>query len=150
MRGLLVTIHVLAVAAWIGGGLFASVSLTSLAKTLGVKTVLSLDQAVGTLFFGAAVGTVALSGVALVLTSDSYGWGTAFVLVGLVVIVLDGALEGAVFGPRLKRLAGAAESGSTSEAGALAEYRRLSLVSTVVHLALVVFALWSMVVRLGL
>ncbi len=150
MRGILVTIHVLAAAAWIGGGLFSSVSLISLAKSLGVKTVLSLDQAVGNRFFGAAVGTVALSGVALVLTSDSYGWGTTFVLVGLAVIVLDGALEGAVFGPRLKKLAAAAESGSTSEVDALDEFRRFSLVSTVAHLALVVFALWSMVVRLGL
>lgn len=143
MRGLLVTIHVLAVAAWLGGGLFASVSLASLAKTLGVKPVLNLDQSVSTKFFGAAVGTVVLSGIALVLTSDSYGWGTAFVLVGLAVVVLDGALEGAVFGPRLKKLAAAADP-------SFEEFRRLSVLSTAVHLALIGFAVWAMVVRLGL
>ena len=84
-----------------------------------------------------------LYGVALVLSSDAYGWGTAFVLVGLVVVALDGALEGAVFGPRLKRLAAAVDPSVT-------EFRRLSVVSTAVHVALLAFAVWEMVVRLGL
>ncbi len=142
MRTLLLTLHIVGVAGWLGGGLFSSVSLAALARTLGVKRVIALDAALGARFFGSAVGLVALSGVALVLTSDAYGWGTTFVIIGLAVIVADGLLEGAVFGPRLKAMAATPDV-------PLADYRRFMFWSSAIHLALVVFALWSMVARLG-
>lgn len=142
MRTLLLTLHLVGVAGWLGGGLFSSVSLAALARTLGVKRVIALDAALGAKFFGSAVGLVALSGVALVLTSDAYGWGTTFVIIGLAVIVADGLLEGVVFGPRLKAMAAAPDV-------PLADYRRFMSWSSAIHLALVVFALWSMVARLG-
>lgn len=143
MRSLLLLLHILGAAAWFGGGLFASVSFASLARSLGVRPVMNLDQAIGAKFFGAAVGTVALTGVALVLMSPTIGWGTAFVLVGIAVVVLDGFIEGAVLGPRLKRLAASPDA-------SVAAFRRESLIGTLIHVVLLVTAFWAMVVRLGL
>jgi len=98
------TIHVLSAAAWIGGGLFAALSFGQLATSVGLKPLASLEESLGTKFFGAAVGLLVISGVGLVLTADEVGWGDAFVLIGIDVAVVDGILEGAVFGPRAKKL----------------------------------------------
>lgn len=142
VRALLLTLHIVGVAGWLGGGLFSSISFASLARTIGLKPVLDLSASLGGKFFGTAVGLVVLSGVGLVLTSDAYGWGSGFVLVGIGVVLADGVLEGAVFGPRLKRLAAAGEERTDT-------YVRTLAVSSAIHVALLLLALWSMVVRLG-
>ena len=142
VRALLLTLHIIGVAGWLGGGLFASISLASLARTIGLSRAVALDSSLGNKFFGTAVVLVVLSGIGLVHTSDAYGWGAAFVLIGIGVVLADGVLEGAVFGPRLKRLAAAGEERTDT-------YLRTLAVSSAIHIALLVFALWSMVVRLG-
>lgn len=142
MKEFLLTVHILAAAAWIGGSLFAGVSFASMASNLGLKSLRSLDESIGTRYFGSAVGLLVLSGVGLVLTSDQFGWGDAFVLIGIGVVVVDGALEGAIFGPRLKTIA-------ESETGDLGAFRRLMSVSALAHMALFAVAVWAMVVKLG-
>ena len=143
MRELLLTIHILAAAAWIGGGLFAGVSFSKLATQMGLGPLRALDDSVGPKFFGTAVGVMVLSGAGLVMMSETVGWGSVFVLVGIAVVVLDGVLEGAVFGPRLRRIA-------DSETGDVDEFRRTMTWSSASHLALFAFAVWAMVVKLGL
>lgn len=142
MSEFLLVVHILAAAAWIGGSLFAGVSFAGMASTLGLKSLRSLDESIGTRYFGTAVGLLVLSGIGLVFSSDQFGWGDAFVLVGIGVVVVDGILEGAIFGPRLKRIA-------ESETEDLTAFRRLLSSSTISHLALFVLAVWAMVVKLG-
>lgn len=143
MRELLLTIHILSAAAWIGGGLFASLSFRQLATTMGLKPLAALEESLGTKFFGTAVGLLVLSGVGLVLTAEEFGWGDAFVLIGIGVVVVDGILEGAVFGPRAKKLTESTEDQT-------AEYVRLLTTGSLAHLVLLVFAVWAMVAKLGL
>ena len=142
MRDGLLTIHILAAAAWIGGGLFATVSFTRLAESIGLKRLAALDNAIGTKFFGTSVVLVLLSGVGLVLTEDSFGWTDAFVLIGIAVIVIDGILEGVIFGPALKRLSEADEEDP-------AAFSRKLTQSGVIHLVLLAFAVWAMVSKIG-
>lgn len=143
MRELLLTIHILSAAAWIGGGLFASLSFSQLIKTSGLKSIAALEETLGSKFFGSAVGLLLLSGIGLVLTADEYGFGEMFVLIGIGVVVIDGVIEGAIVGPRAKKLTEAAEDRS-------ADYLKLLTQSSAVHLVLLVFAVWVMVAKLGL
>lgn len=142
MSEFLLVVHILAAAAWIGGSLFAGVSFAGMASTLGLKSLKSLDESIGTRYFGTAVGLLLLSGIGLVFSSDQFGWGDAFVLIGIGVVVVDGVLEGAIFGPRLKKHA-------ESESEDVTAFRRLLSVSTVSHLALFAIAVWAMVVKIG-
>lgn len=140
MRDLLLIVHILAAAAWIGGSFFALASFPTLARQVGPKQVGAFDQAVGSKYFGTSVVLLLLSGVALVLTSDAFGWGDAFVLIGIGVVVVDGALQGAVFGPRMNK------AYDTEDLGSLRQALKLGWVSSVV---LFVVAVWAMVVKIG-
>ena len=141
MREILLTVHILAAAAWIGGGLFAGTSYPVMARSVGLEKLGELDDAVGSKYFGASVVVLILTGVALVLMSETYGWTTAFVLIGIGAVVVDSALEGAVFGPRLRRAA---------EANDLPRFINTIRLTAVVHVALLAFVVWAMVVKLGL
>lgn len=142
MREVLLTIHILSAAAWIGGGLFASLSFKHLIKSIGMKPVAALEEALGSKFFGTAVGLLLLSGIGLVLTAEEYGFGEAFVLIGIGVVVVDGIIEGAIVGPRAKKLT---ESGDDRTS----DYLKLLTQSSVVLLLLLGFAVWAMVAKLG-
>lgn len=140
MQEALLVVHILAAAAWIGGGLFATTSFSTLARQIGVKQVGSLDEAIGSRYFGTSVVVLVLSGIALVLNSDAYGWGDTFVSIGLGVVVVDGALQGTLFGPRAKK---AYASEDTRD---FLGVMRLGAVSSII---LFVLAVWAMVVKIG-
>lgn len=142
MREFLLVIHILAAAAWIGGSLFAGYSFSVLGSLRDLKTVKSVEEATGTKFFGAAVVIMFLSGAALVIVSDRFGWGHAFVLIGIGAIVVEGILEGALIGPRLNRIA-------DSDTPDVETFRRTLAGSTLVHLTLFAVVVWAMVVKLG-
>lgn len=143
MREALLTIHILGVALWLGGGMYSVFTLPGNARLSTLKEALSVDEAVGGKYFGVAFALVVLSGIGLVIDSAAIGWGTAFVLIGIGVVIVSGALEGAVFGPRLKRMA---ESGANDIDGAV----RVNRVAALLHFLLLGFAIWAMVSNLGL
>lgn len=140
MREILLIVHILSAAAWIGGALFALTSFSALANRGGLSQIADVDEAVGSKYFGASVVLLLLSGVALVLTSDAFGWGDAFVLIGIGIVVVDGALEGTFFGPRMK---------ASYEAEDLSSFRRLVKLSTIYNATLFVVAVWAMVTKIG-
>jgi hypothetical protein len=142
MRDFLLVVHVLAAAAWIGGSLFAGYSFSFLAAIRDLKTVKSVEEGTGGKFFGTAVVLMFLSGAALVIISDRFGWGHAFVLIGIGAIAVEGILEGAVVGPRLRSIAEA-------ETQDIDRFRRELSMSTLAHLILFAFVVWAMVVKLG-
>ena len=142
MREALLTIHILGVALWLGGGMYSVFTLPGNARMSSLKEAFSVDKAVGGKYFGTAFVLIFLSGIGLVIDSAAVGWGTAFVLIGIGVFVISGVLEGAVFGPRLKRMA---ESGDNDIDGAA----RLNRFAALLHLSLLVFAIWAMVSKLG-
>ena len=105
MQEALLVVHILAVAAWIGGGLFAATSFSTLARQIGVKQVGSLDEAIGSRYFGTSVVVLVLSGIALVLNSDAYGWATPSSRSALALSSLTGPCRGPYSGPgRRKRM----------------------------------------------
>ena len=96
MRDILLSIHIIGAAAFIGGGAYSLAVFPGNVKEIGIKAALARDEAMGNKFFGTAVGILLLSGILLVLDSDVYGWGDAFVLIGIGVIGLSGVDRGAL------------------------------------------------------
>ena len=142
MRDVLLTLHILGAMGFIGGGVYSAVIFNRDVAELGLKRVLARTEPTDNRFFGVAVGVLLLSGIALVIESDVYGWGEPFVLIGIGTIIVTGILEGGIFGPALKRLARMRD-----DLGAPG--RRILRWSAVVHIVVLVFAVWAMVTKLG-
>ena len=113
------------------------------ARASSLKEAFSVNEAVGGKYFGVAFALLFGSGIGLVIDSAAIGWGTAFVLIGIGVVIVSGILEGAVFGLRLKRMA---ESDDNDIDGAA----RLNRFAALNHLLLFGFAIWAMVSKFGL
>ena len=142
MRDILLSIHIIGAAAFIGGGAYSLAVFPGNVKEIGIKAALARDEAMGNKFFGTAVGILLLSGILLVLDSDVYGWGDAFVLIGIGVIVLSGAIEGLYVTPMVKRLSA---SGDDSPAA----IKRFIWQAGSPSMLLLLFALFVMVSKLG-
>ena len=142
MRNLLLMVHILAAGAWIGGSLYATFANSREAAEDGSAKVLSVKQYFAARFFGVAVVVLVLSGVGLVTVSDVFGWGTAFVLIGMAVVVVDGVFEAAILDPALKR--------STTPQPSGGPFGRTVRLGGAAHFALLALAVWAMVVKPGL
>jgi len=140
MDDLLLTVHIFSAAIWIGGGVYTSVTYPRHAANGTLRGVLAVDQKVGSIVFGTAISLLLLSGIGLVLMSETIGFGHAFVLVGIGVIVVSSILEGAVFGRATKKMLEA--GGATQLPSAL----KWALPAYVVIFG---FTVWTMVTKLG-
>ena len=142
MRDVLLTIHILAAAGYIGGGAYSLFVLPGSVREMGLKTAMAKDQSLGNKFFGTTVGVLLLSGIGLILDSDVYGWGDTFVLIGIGVIVVSGIIEGVSLAPATKRLV---EAGDESPA----TIKRFIWRHGSVPMVLIGFAFYVMVTKLG-
>jgi hypothetical protein len=140
MDAILLTVHILAASVWIGGGIYASVSYPRHAANGTLRGVVAVDQKLGSIVFGTAIALLLLSGVGLVLMSDTFGFGHAFVLVGIGVIVVSSILEGTLFGPATKKML------ETEGATQLPSVVKWALP---VYIVMFAFTVWAMVTKLG-
>jgi hypothetical protein len=146
MRDFLLFLHIIGAAGWIGGGLYGYFTYPAVART-GPPTaapILRGFEKWGGAYFGVTSGLVLLSGIALVLTSDAFGWGDAFVLIGLGAFLISGIVQGAIGRKANERLTAAAESGSDIPQ-AVSSWRQTSVIDLVVLFVVV----WAMVTKLG-
>jgi len=146
MREALLFLHVLSAATWIGGGFFAVFAYGRLAGSgldSAGRALRRLSEG-GSRYFGPAAGLTLLTGIMLVLTSDPYGWGDAFVIVGLSAFVFSAAFQPLVSGKAEERLLAAVDEGSASVRSELGIFYR----NSAIELGVLVFALWAMVAKL--
>ncbi len=136
----LLTIHILAAAVWIGGGIYALTAYRKHAAAGTLRPVMTVDQKMGALF-GGSIGLLLLSGIGLVLNSERFSFTHAFVIIGIGAIVVSGVVEGTVFGPATKK-ALAAEG----EQVQLPPQMKWALPF---YAILFIFTIWSMVAKLG-
>jgi len=146
MNDALLFLHILGAAGWIGGGLYAYFIVPRLAKqgqessgTLAVITG-SADK-----YFGPVAGLVLFSGIGLVLESDAYGWSEPFIWVGIGVFVLSAIWQPLVASKVEERLLRAVAGAGGEVGAAISASRRTGLFD----IAIVLVALWAMVVKLG-
>ena len=146
MRDGLLFLHIVGVAGWLGGGVYAFYTYSALAtmEPAAAGPALQRLKKVEDRFFGPASGLVLLSGIGLVLTSEAFGWGDTFVLIGLGAFLIS-AIIGATVGKRnSERLVEATSTGS--DVGAALKSWRWGTVWDLLILAVVI---WAMITKLG-
>lgn len=145
MRDGLLILHILAAAAWIGGGLYSWYSFTQLARA-GADSGDSVPRLAKTAgrYFGPAAGLTLLSGIALVALVDPWNWTDTFVLVGLGVFVFSAIWQPLVGNKVQERLLGSI-GGEGDTSAALSGFHR----SSAVDIAVLIVTVWAMVTKLG-
>lgn len=143
MRNVLLILHILGAAGWIGAGLYGWFSYTKLARAGAGGGLRAVTEAADK-FFGPVAALTLLSGIALVWTQDAWAWNDTFVLIGVGVFAFSAGWQPLVAAKAEERLLDSVESGHDVD-GALIAFSR----STAVDVAVVLVALWAMVVKFG-
>jgi len=143
--GTLLLVHVLAVMTWLGGGIISSVFVFRMRTAdLGHRLGFARDEERAAVAFGIASGIAALAGVLMVIDRPDYGFGQAWVIIGIAGFVLSSIIGAAMLGPAVKRLRTDLESGGDG----LAAFRRVGTAAMIDQVLLIV-VVWAMVFRPG-
>lgn len=147
MTDLVLWLHIVAAGVWIGTSVVQLMAPPLLAdggplvKATWGKAVLGFGRRITT----PAAVLLLITGIELV-RSGGYSYTDAFVLIGIVVVLVGGAIGGAVVGPTSRQLTISAEAGE--ESGVQEAEMRLRTFG-VLDLALVLFTVYTMVTALG-
>jgi uncharacterized membrane protein len=146
MRNFLLFLHIVGAAGWLGGGLYGFQTYAQIARIgppVAGDALRELEKR-GRMYFGLTSGLVLVTGVALVLTSDAFGWTDGFVLVGLGAFILSGVVQSLVGKKANEGLTEAATTGSGIEPA-----DRSWQFASVWDLAILVVVVWAMVTKIG-
>jgi len=147
-RNILLVIHIAAVGAWLGANIVQAVvpgllGPESAAASAWFRVTEKMSKA---LYIPAGV-TVLVTGVLLVLNSEVYGFGTMFVTIGFLAVIIGAVLGSVVFGPKSRAIADALDAGDVGLANRLrASTGGFGLLDTFV----VLFTSFAMVAKLGI
>jgi uncharacterized membrane protein len=142
-------IHILAAASWFGGGVATQIgsqvfaSEPAASRAGWYRLVLRLGQILST----PAAVVVLITGVLLVTGNEAYGFGSTFVSIGFLAVIVGAGIGMAVYGPRSRDASSALESGDTGgAAAAIGRIRQAGLL----ELALLAITIASMVWKWGI
>lgn len=113
-------IHILAAASWFGGGVATRIggqlfrSEPERSRAAWYRLVLRLGQ----ILYTPAAVVVLITGVLLVTGNEAYGFGSTFVSIGFLAVIVGAGLGMAVYGPRSRQASAALESGDAGTAAA--------------------------------
>jgi uncharacterized membrane protein len=146
MRDVLLFLHIVGVAGWLGGGLYSVYAYSTVARleTAAAGPAVESLQKRDDWFFGLASILVLLSGIGLVLTSEAFGWGDTFVLIGLGAFVLSGIIN-AIIGKRNNESLAEASSSGSRVIEALRSWQRGSAWDFVILFVVI----WAMITKIG-
>lgn len=118
-RTFLLAVHLASVAAWLGANFVQAVLSPRFAKEDAAAAAAWTRQQMwlGQRYYNVAGGLIVLTGILLVLDGP-WDLTDGFVLVGLTVVVIGGAMGGLVFAPLSRTRLAALESGDTAKADA--------------------------------
>ena len=138
----LLFVHVLAAALWVGGGVMLHIIAERAVKSDDpgrIGTLLADAEYTGKVFFGPASGVTLLAGIALVLKGD-WGWDHIFILAGILGIVISMGLGFGGIQPASMKVGQAlATSGSLTEEvrAGLKRIQTLSRIDTLILIVVV-------------
>ncbi|MDX2343513.1 MAG: DUF2269 family protein [Acidimicrobiia bacterium] len=149
MGALLLTIHIIAVATWLGASVTQALVTPAMQKTGGASAAAWMRQTTRmsvVLYMPAAI-VLLITGVWMVVRESLYDFEQTFVAIGFLAIVAGTVLGIKIFGPGGEKTAELHEAGDKT--GADESHRRLAMYG-VFDIVLVGFTIWAMVERLGL
>lgn len=147
MRNALLVIHIISVAAWLGGNLtlaFAG-SMTRNADVAARRWWAVTQGAMARTYFNVAGILVVLTGVGLVLDGP-FEFSNLFVTIGFIAVIIGALLGIIVFGPGCRQLVEAIDSGDAALETSL--MNRMATAGAI-DSAVIVIALVGMVARWG-
>jgi hypothetical protein len=146
LRNLALWLHILGAAMWIGTNLAQmTIGPRLVNEGLGAQWLKAVEKASGPIY-GTASGLIILTGVYLVLSNDSFSFGSAFVGIGIAVVIVGGALAGLIFNRKTRQAVALFESGDTARA--VPVYKSIAPWA-ILDTALLAFAAYAMVAKLG-
>jgi len=148
VHDLLLFVHILAAAAWLGGNFTQLVVNPALERTGGTAAAAWMRQTVrmGVVLYTPAAVVALITGFWMVLREPAFEFEQFFVAFGIFTVIIGGVLGARVFGPMGRKAAELHESGDAQ--GAAAVQRKLTTWGYV-DTALLVFTAFAMVSRLG-
>jgi len=141
----LLFLHIIGAAGWIGGATFAYFFLGQLAKEGGAERGRNMESFMDRLrqYGAVAIPLVLLTGVGLVLTEDQWSWSDTFVWVGIGAVIVSGIWQGVYARGKDEALV---ESVITEANDRLGRLRRWNQ-TFCIEVAIVLVALWAMVTK---
>lgn len=147
MRNAALWLHIIGAGMWLGGNVAQIMIGPKLVNGgAGLQWLKAVDKASGPIYGSASV-LILLTGIYLVLSNDAFSFGSAFVGIGIAVVIIGGALAGLVFNRKTRQAIGLFESGETAKA--LPVYKSIGTWG-MLDTALVAFAILAMVSKWGL
>ncbi|HEY5652202.1 MAG TPA: hypothetical protein VIW46_12190 [Acidimicrobiia bacterium] len=123
----LLWIHIIAAASWFGAGVALQFGDRIMGAETGTVRAGFYRQWVklGQILFTPAAVVVLITGVLLVTGSEVYGFGSGFVSIGFLAVIVGAAMGMIVYGPRGRAAATALDDGDSSAAStAIARLRQ--------------------------
>lgn len=146
-RNVLLMLHIVAVGTWLGANVVQAIvpGILGPESSATAAWFRATEKLSRFLYIPAGV-TVLVTGILLVLNSDLYGFGSAFVGIGFTAVVIGAVLGSVVFGPKSLQIAEAIESGDMSTANRVRGVAgRFGALDTLI----IVFTIFAMVSKLG-
>jgi uncharacterized membrane protein len=148
LRNIALWLHILGAGTWLGANIVQGMvgsRMTAGDAATSTRWLEAVNKMSGRLY-GAASAAILLTGVYLVVANDRYSFGSVFVGVGFVVLLIGGALAGLVFTPQTKKAIALFAAEKKAEGAAL--MNRIGLVG-IVDTVLVAVAVLAMVAKWG-
>lgn len=146
-RNILLVLHIAGAGTWLGADIVQAV-VPPIAARSGAAVLAGwyrITSAMARRLYMPAAILILVTGVLLVLESETYGFGSVFVTIGFGMIVVGALLGIVIFGPGGEAAAEAVESGDQSVIrAAVARITRWGIVDTL----LLLFTITAMVMRL--
>jgi hypothetical protein len=147
LRNVALWLHIIGASMWIGTNVAQMLIGPKLVDGgAGLQWLKAVDKASGPIYGSAAV-LILLTGIYMVLSNDAFSFGSAFVGIGIAVVIIGGALAGLVFNRKTRQAIGLFESGDSAKA--LPVYKSMTSWA-VLDTALLAFAVLAMVSKWGL
>lgn len=148
MREILLVLHIVGAALWIGGGILGTLARNRFVSESAAVALrwMSFEESLSRAFFPVAAVLTLLSGISLVVVSPAYEFLDLFVMLGLAVFLVS-AVGNSAFAARRNALAVAALADGDEK-----EARERFATTRPYHLfeiAFLLFVLVAMVYRLG-
>ncbi len=148
MRDVILPLHIIAVAAWLGGN-FVQLMLLPFFEKQGHEVAALWHEASGNMakiYYTIAGVAILITGVVLVLDNDSIEFSAAYVSLGFLAVILGAAGGMAFFGPKSREFIAAHQAGDDA---AIAGLRTKFSVMALIDTAIVILTIFAMVGRWG-
>jgi hypothetical protein len=146
LRNVALWLHIIGASMWIGTNVAQMVIGPRLVRDgAGLPWLKAVEKGSGPIYGGAA-GLILLTGIYLVVSNDSFSFGSAFVGIGITILIIGGALAGLVFNRKTRQAIGLFEGGDAAKATSV--YQTIGGWA-VLDTALLAFAALAMVSKWG-